>query len=414
MIPGPAELRVDCRAPAGMEPRRRACARIAPAIPDGLELEFARAGRRQPLARREPADGRDRRAGSAREDPGAVAVPTVLPAFTDSRWWRHAFPDCVAYGFFPQRHQTLVRRLAAHPRRRRAHRRPRPRLRGRVLLPPPESAARMSDDRREAPPRRHGPRQRPARARPDALGRRRAHARRADQDGDRPQAAPARRRRRARRARRRPPRRGDGRHPARQARPARGATALPARVRRRRDRRAPPPAGALLKRRAGGTGRARLGAAAALPRARAVHPARRRGRPVPRGRAQGDRRLRAGRRRRARRRQGARALRLAPRRADDGVQPRRHAAAAPRPRAPGPAGRRRRRPRLHRRRRRGLPLGASSTPTAASPAPSARPGFAIQRAIGTREPDERQLEVGRAALAEILGAEGVGSPPQSG
>jgi uncharacterized protein YqhQ len=37
------------------------------------------------------------------------------------------------------------------------------------------------------------------------------------------------------------------------------------------------------------------------------------------------------------------------------------------------------------------------------------PGFAIQRAIGTREPDERQLEVGRAALAEILRAEGVGS-----
>jgi uncharacterized protein YqhQ len=33
------------------------------------------------------------------------------------------------------------------------------------------------------------------------------------------------------------------------------------------------------------------------------------------------------------------------------------------------------------------------------------PGFAIQRAIGTREPDERQLEVGRAALAEILRAE---------
>jgi uncharacterized protein YqhQ len=34
------------------------------------------------------------------------------------------------------------------------------------------------------------------------------------------------------------------------------------------------------------------------------------------------------------------------------------------------------------------------------------PGFAIQRAVGTREPDERQLEVGRAALAEVLRAEG--------
>jgi len=34
-----------------------------------------------------------------------------------------------------------------------------------------------------------------------------------------------------------------------------------------------------------------------------------------------------------------------------------------------------------------------------------RPGYELQRAFGTREPDERQLEVGRAALAEILRAE---------
>ena len=34
-----------------------------------------------------------------------------------------------------------------------------------------------------------------------------------------------------------------------------------------------------------------------------------------------------------------------------------------------------------------------------------RPGFELQRLIGTREPDERQLEVGRAALAEILRVE---------
>ena len=31
----------------------------------------------------------------------------MLPAFTDSRWFRDAFPDCVAYGFFPHRHMTL-------------------------------------------------------------------------------------------------------------------------------------------------------------------------------------------------------------------------------------------------------------------------------------------------------------------
>ena len=34
-----------------------------------------------------------------------------------------------------------------------------------------------------------------------------------------------------------------------------------------------------------------------------------------------------------------------------------------------------------------------------------RPGYEIQRLIGTREPDERQLEVGTAALAEILRVE---------
>jgi acetylornithine deacetylase/succinyl-diaminopimelate desuccinylase-like protein len=40
-------------------------------------------------------------------DPGAQVVPTVLPGFTDSRTFRDAFPECVAYGFFPQRHMTL-------------------------------------------------------------------------------------------------------------------------------------------------------------------------------------------------------------------------------------------------------------------------------------------------------------------
>jgi uncharacterized protein YqhQ len=41
-----------------------------------------------------------------------------------------------------------------------------------------------------------------------------------------------------------------------------------------------------------------------------------------------------------------------------------------------------------------------------------RPGHELQRLLGTREPTERQLEVGRAALAEILRAEG--SPVQPG
>ena len=43
----------------------------------------------------------------AREDPSARVVPTMLPAFTDSRTFRAAFPECVAYGFFPQRADDL-------------------------------------------------------------------------------------------------------------------------------------------------------------------------------------------------------------------------------------------------------------------------------------------------------------------
>jgi uncharacterized protein YqhQ len=34
-----------------------------------------------------------------------------------------------------------------------------------------------------------------------------------------------------------------------------------------------------------------------------------------------------------------------------------------------------------------------------------KPGHEIQRAVGTREPTEEQLEVGRAALEEILRVE---------
>ena len=35
-------------------------------------------------------------------------MPVILPGFTDSRHFRAAFPDCVAYGFFPHRHQSLL------------------------------------------------------------------------------------------------------------------------------------------------------------------------------------------------------------------------------------------------------------------------------------------------------------------
>jgi uncharacterized protein YqhQ len=38
------------------------------------------------------------------------------------------------------------------------------------------------------------------------------------------------------------------------------------------------------------------------------------------------------------------------------------------------------------------------------------PGYELQRVLGTREPTEEQLDVGRAALAEILRAEAAAAP----
>jgi len=107
VIPAKAELLVDCRVPPGMDGEatmRRVREIVAPT--DGIEVEFLE----QVVGNRSPIDSALMDAIGAwvtENDPGAEAVPTVLPAFTDSRWFRDAFPDCVAYGFFPQRHQTL-------------------------------------------------------------------------------------------------------------------------------------------------------------------------------------------------------------------------------------------------------------------------------------------------------------------
>ena len=36
----------------------------------------------------------------------------MLPGFTDSRWFREAFPDCVAYGFCPHREMDMFEETA--------------------------------------------------------------------------------------------------------------------------------------------------------------------------------------------------------------------------------------------------------------------------------------------------------------
>jgi acetylornithine deacetylase/succinyl-diaminopimelate desuccinylase-like protein len=106
VIPSQAVLEVDCRVPPGMD-ADEARVRIEEVLgTDGYTLEFLE----RVVGNRSPAEGplADAiRGWVAANDPGAEVVPTMLPGFTDSRWFRNAFPDCQAYGFCPQRHMTL-------------------------------------------------------------------------------------------------------------------------------------------------------------------------------------------------------------------------------------------------------------------------------------------------------------------
>jgi acetylornithine deacetylase/succinyl-diaminopimelate desuccinylase-like protein len=106
VIPAHAELLVDGRVPPGLG-AELTMRRVREVLgEDGLDVEFLE----QVIGNQSPAESELMDAIGewlGEHDPGAEAVPTVLPAFTDSRTFRDAFPDCVAYGFFPQRHQTL-------------------------------------------------------------------------------------------------------------------------------------------------------------------------------------------------------------------------------------------------------------------------------------------------------------------
>jgi acetylornithine deacetylase/succinyl-diaminopimelate desuccinylase-like protein len=107
VIPSRAELKVDCRVPPGLgeqEVRRG----IAEVLGDeGFEVEFTErvVGNRSPMHSELMNTIID---WIGERDAGAAVVPVILPGFTDSRHFREAFPDCVAYGFFPQRHQTML------------------------------------------------------------------------------------------------------------------------------------------------------------------------------------------------------------------------------------------------------------------------------------------------------------------
>jgi acetylornithine deacetylase/succinyl-diaminopimelate desuccinylase-like protein len=114
VIPSSAELKVDCRVPPGLgevQVRRGIAEVLEPTHPEtrtgeGWRIDFTE----QIEGNRSPIESQLMEAIAdwvSEHDAGADVVPVILPGFTDSRHFREAFPDCVAYGFFPQKHQTL-------------------------------------------------------------------------------------------------------------------------------------------------------------------------------------------------------------------------------------------------------------------------------------------------------------------
>src|SRR3954447_24044163 len=95
VLPSVARLQVDCRVPPG-HGEETAIRRVREVLgDDGYEIEWHEQGVGHGSAGASaPLDAI--RGWVEREDPGARVVPTMLPAFTDSRTFRAAFPDVVA------------------------------------------------------------------------------------------------------------------------------------------------------------------------------------------------------------------------------------------------------------------------------------------------------------------------------
>ena len=109
VIPSRAQIKVDCRVPPGLgeEAARERIHEVLGETASELEIAFTETvvGNHSPVDTRlmEAIEG-----WVSRADPEGETVPVILPGFSDSRWFREEFPDCVAYGFFPQRHMTLL------------------------------------------------------------------------------------------------------------------------------------------------------------------------------------------------------------------------------------------------------------------------------------------------------------------
>ena len=109
VIPSRAYLKIDCRVPPGLgeDAARRRIKSVLGDQADKFEIEFTEmvTGNSSPI-HTPLMDAIDRWVRA--NDEGAETVPVILPGFSDSRWFRDEFPECTAYGFFPQRHMTLL------------------------------------------------------------------------------------------------------------------------------------------------------------------------------------------------------------------------------------------------------------------------------------------------------------------
>ena len=108
VIPAAASVLVDCRVPPGLGESdvRGRLEEFFAAVGDPFEIDFAA----QVTGNASPPDTPLAAAITSwvgANDPGAGIVPTVMPGFSDSHWWRNAFDSATVYGFSPQRDMTL-------------------------------------------------------------------------------------------------------------------------------------------------------------------------------------------------------------------------------------------------------------------------------------------------------------------
>ena len=113
VIPEVARVHVDCRVPPDMD-EPQVTARLREVLgPDGYRIEYTE----RLVGNSSPVESPLMDAlcdWVSAMDAGARCLPTVSTGYSDSQTFRAAFPECIAYGFFPHRHMPLAQ-VAALP-----------------------------------------------------------------------------------------------------------------------------------------------------------------------------------------------------------------------------------------------------------------------------------------------------------